>query len=293
MVYDTICLSGGGINGLNILGSLKYLLDSNIIKLNKINKYFGTSVGSIIILMLSIGYNINDLIKIFYELDLTKINIGDELDIDYLMDNLGISNGSKIMLIIQTLLFNKTKKYNMTFNELYEYTNKKINIIVVNFTQKKEILFNVDNTPNVSVILAVRMSISIPFVFTPVKYENDIYIDGGIINNFAFNYCNNRNSIGICLSYYINNNLNLMSYFFGLLSIVFDNNNNNTENENVVNLNIEFDNFGDFSPNKELKQKLFRNGYKNTKKICSKNLNFFSTKIVNNIIDNAIKELSF
>ena len=63
-------------------------------------------------------------------------------------------------------------------------------------------------------------------------------------------------------------------------------------NKNVIKLNVEFDNFGDFSPDQKLKKKLLKNGYKNTKKICINNLNLFSTKIVNNIIDDVISELT-
>lgn len=292
MVYNTLCLSGGGINGLNILGSIKYLIDYNIIKLKNIDTYIGTSVGSLIILLLSIGYDINDLIKIFYEIDLSKINVSDDFDLDYIIENLGINNASKIILIIQTLLHSKCNKYDLTFQQHYEITNKKIKIVAVNFTKKKEEIFSVDTHPNMSVILAIRMSICIPFIFTPVKYNGDIYIDGGIINNFAFNYCNKDTSIGICLSFYINSNeLNLMNYFFGLLSIIFDNCNNNSDNENVIKLNIEYDTFGDFSPNKELKQKLLKRGYRDTNKFCCNNLNFLSTQFVNNIIDSAMNEL--
>ena len=124
-MYNTLCLSGGGVNGFNILGSLKYLVDNNIIKLNKINEYIGTSVGSIFIVLISLGYNINELIKILYEFDFSNIDFKDEINIDYFLENFGFTNGSKIMLIIQTLIYNKIKKYDLTFREHYEITKKK------------------------------------------------------------------------------------------------------------------------------------------------------------------------
>jgi NTE family protein len=38
-----------------------------------------------------------------------------------------------------------------------------------------------------SVRLAIRISISVPIVFTPVLYNNNYYVDGGVINNFPMN----------------------------------------------------------------------------------------------------------
>ena len=52
--FDTLVLSGGSSKGILILGALQYAQDNFL--LNKINKYIGTSVGSIICFLLLIGY---------------------------------------------------------------------------------------------------------------------------------------------------------------------------------------------------------------------------------------------
>ena len=92
MCYDTICLSGGGINGLNMLGSLKYLNDNNIIQKKKLNTFIGTSVGSLINLLLVLNYKINTIIKIVYKLDFNKIEL--DFDLDNFLENYGIDNAS-------------------------------------------------------------------------------------------------------------------------------------------------------------------------------------------------------
>ena len=38
-VYDTICISGGGIQGLIFVGALEYLHNKSFLDLNKINNY--------------------------------------------------------------------------------------------------------------------------------------------------------------------------------------------------------------------------------------------------------------
>ena len=290
-MYETLCISGGGVNGFNILGSLKYLVDINILKLKKINIYIGTSVGSIFIVLLSIGYDINEIIKILYEFDFSNIDLNNEFNLDYLIENFGISNGDKIMLIIQTLIYNKINKYDLTFKEHYELTNKKIKIITVNYSTKEEEVFSVDTYPDVSIILAIRISISIPLLFTPVKFNNNLYIDGGILNNFAFNHCDNNKSLGIRVRFNVDNiELDLINYFYGLLSVILDKNTKYNNNENIIDINIKYESVGDFSPTKKYKEQLLKHGYKNTKKYCKNNVNFFCTKFVNNIIDFSINK---
>ena len=53
-MYDTLVLSGGGVNGILELGALQYCNDKNL--LSSIKTYVGTSIGSIICYLLIIGY---------------------------------------------------------------------------------------------------------------------------------------------------------------------------------------------------------------------------------------------
>ena len=60
MEYNKLILSGGALKGLLTLGSLQYLYDNN--KLKNVTKYIGTSVGSMICFLISIGYTPIELI---------------------------------------------------------------------------------------------------------------------------------------------------------------------------------------------------------------------------------------
>ena len=287
MCYDTLCLSGGGVAGLDIIGSLKYLVDNNIIKLNDIKTFIGTSVGTLINIVLIIGYKINTIIKILYKLDFSKISV--DFDIDNFFDNYGIDNGSKIISMIQTLLFNKLGVYDITFKELYKRTNKILKILVVNYSKKREEVLSYENNPDMSIILALRMSMSIPLIFYPVKYKNNFYIDGGMLNNFPFNHCNTKKTIGICIDSTINENPDsILDYIKGLFTILqkavtF----NHFNNENIIVIETDAE-IGQFGINKELKYKYIKNGYKKTKKRTKNDVNFFVTKFINDIFDDAI-----
>ena len=80
---------------------------------------------------------------------------------------------------------------------LYVHTNSLKDIIeLIAFTKKFEIkkyvlvgardaylATAILKENNVPVILAMRMSIGIPLIYTPVMFENDYYVDGGLTNN--------------------------------------------------------------------------------------------------------------
>jgi len=238
-----------------------------------------------------IGYDINTIIKIINKLDLDKIKIN--FDLDSLIESFGIDNGSRIIAMIQTLIFNKLELYDITFKQFYEITQKDLKIISLNYTQKKEVLLSYETTPDMSVILAIRMSISIPFIFTPVKYKNELYVDGGLINNFGLEYCNIENTIGICLSFNMRNNTaqldNIFEYLCGLICAVMKTLTiKRYHHDNIIILDSEWMNIAKFNLNKKYKLLLFKHGYNKTKNICNNSINFIARQIVNNSIDNAI-----
>ena len=69
------------------------------------------------------------------------------------------------------------------------------------------------------VLLAIRMSFSIPFVFTPVRHQNNFYVDGSVLNDFPIDLCDKDNFIGLILSpnqYKIKESI--FNYLFALIS---------------------------------------------------------------------------
>jgi predicted acylesterase/phospholipase RssA len=67
---------------------------------------------------------------------------------------------------------------------------------------------------------------SIPLIFTPIEINNEIYVDGAIINNFPLNYCSKTTKFGFYIkNSTINNNINsFTNYIMNCLSIIADSN---------------------------------------------------------------------
>ena len=292
-MIDTLCISGGGINAFSFIGALEYLLSIKYINLKLIKTYIGTSAGAMISFLLSINYTIDDLKKFILNFNFNIIN--DNIDLDNIFLNCGINDGSKIIYIFRKFLQNKYNNLNdITFIEHYNLTNNKLIIIGTNYTTSSEEVFSFEKTPNMSILIAIRISSSVPFIFTPVLYNNNYYVDGALLNNFPINYCNIKNTLGIKLKCNkINNCDNIFAFFINCIKIITNIHNNNYININSLNI-IEIDilnkNFElDFNIEYNKKEELISTGFKEAE-CYIKNIGY---NICNSIINDIINDIVY
>ena len=245
---DTLCFSGGGIKGFAFVGALERLIELDKINLSNINKFVGTSAGAMISFLLAIGVDTNELREFILSFNFSKLN--GKIDSNLFFDRFGINSGERVIFIFIKFLETKLNVCDITFNDLFNKTNKDLIIIGTNYTQGKETVFSKDTTPDFSVIKAIRITMSIPIIFTPVSVDNDIYVDGAIINNFPLNYCNKDTTIGFYIKNTTNNNKidNFSNYILNCLSIIADSNSEKyiSKYKNVIaiqNINMEMTNF--------------------------------------------------
>ena len=204
-----LILSGGGVKGLATLGALKALFEYDPNFYNNIDTIAGSSVGSVIATLLLLDYTVTDLFDFVTVLDFTRLRPNNfkssKISLTNILDNLinkyGFDDGENIMMVIKKLFQQKNIKINITFKELYEKTNKNLIITATCINSKKVHYFSID-TPDMEILLAVRMSISIPVYFIPVKHNHNYYVDGSCIDNYPIQlFEENLNEvIGIYLS---------------------------------------------------------------------------------------------
>jgi NTE family protein len=184
--YKYLVLSGGGIKGICYCGALQILEKENI--LQNLTGFAGTSAGSLVAALLAIGYNSTEIKDIIYKLDFNTLiddKTGIIRDTYNFFSDYGIAPGKTVNEVIGTLIENKTGNSNYTFKDLY--TEKHINLVIVgtNLNTRKSIYFNHNNS--IPIVDAIRISMGIPFLFEPIKY-NDMYcVDGGLLNNYPLN----------------------------------------------------------------------------------------------------------
>jgi NTE family protein len=185
-----LTLSGGGAKGMAHIGILQ-AIDSAGLKIDYIT---GTSMGSIIGAMYAAGYSGDSIEQFVKTLDwsllfstspqLNAISIEEKSEYDkYAIEipfvkgkfkiGQGIIEGQELWL-----------KMSEVFEPVYNVTDfSKLSIpfkcIGTDLETGNAVVMDHGNIVN-----AIRASMAIPSVFTPVKYDNKLLVDGGVVNNF-------------------------------------------------------------------------------------------------------------
>jgi predicted acylesterase/phospholipase RssA len=216
-----LVLSGGALKAVVLLGAVKYLEEKDLIKHFK--NYVGSSAGAIIIFFLIIGYKSYEIKDILIE-EINNIVDLDFENIDDFFINYGIDNTDRNKDILKKYLIKKTKLNDITFIEFAKKYGLNFTITGTNLTTRNTDYFNVDNFPNMSMIDALVITSCIPLIYKPIEYNDNLYIDGGIYNNFAYNYYKNKNdSLGINVTYnYSRKNDTFINYFNNILLSLMD-----------------------------------------------------------------------
>lgn len=184
---NTLILSGGGIKGISYCGVLKRIneflereRDNEYIKLD-IKTICCISVGCLFGLIYTIGYRYDEIEDEIINKNFSHLK---DLKISNLLTQFGLDSGNNIISWIETMMIKKGYYRTTTFKELYERTGINLKIVTTNLNRYTQMVFDKDDTPEYEVLSAIRMSISIPFVFTIKRYKDDIHVDGGVMNNY-------------------------------------------------------------------------------------------------------------
>jgi predicted acylesterase/phospholipase RssA len=201
--YKTLVLSGNSTNAVVILGTLQYLIDNSV--LDEITTYVATSSGSLISLLLLIGYNP---LEILTHLCATKVyETVPPLNMsNILLSGKPVMEFTPIKTCIEKMIINKIGHV-PTLKSFSEYVKgKKIIFTVYNLTDHKREYLSEKTHPEVTISEAVQMSCNFPVIFSPYLYQNKHYIDGGLADSFPIEYALN-NFNGPVLGIYIKNPL--------------------------------------------------------------------------------------
>lgn len=180
---NTILLSGGAIKGIAYCGVFKRLeeLEQDDDYTVDIKRICCVSVGCLYGLAYILGYKYNELSEEVLEKNFMNLK---DIKITNFFTKYGLDSGNNITSWMETLMMKRGIRRNTTFDELYKQTCIKFQVVTTNLNKYKSNIFDVENSPTMLVIDAIRMSMSIPFVFTANTYQGDIHVDGCLIDNF-------------------------------------------------------------------------------------------------------------
>jgi len=183
-MIKNLVMSSGGVGGLSFIGALKKLQEEEYLKINEIECFCGVSIGSLISLLLIIGFSIEECIELGTKIDFkdfVSINAEDALSF---FNNYGFDKGERMNYVLELFLSKKNFKKDITLKELYTLTKKKLIIVAVCLETREPVYFDYITYPDYPVVKCIRASVAIPFLYQPVKINNQTYVDGGVIKSF-------------------------------------------------------------------------------------------------------------
>ena len=205
--YDTLVLSGGGINGIILLGSLQYV--EEYLSLKYINKYIGSSVGTICCYLLAIGYSpIEIIVNICTKQMLEHIEKQMKtINIINMINGEGATSFDYINEQLEKMTIEKIGKL-LTINELKNNYNKELYCVTYNITLDKQEIISYETYPDMQCLIGLRMSNNLPFIFDKFNYLDNFYIDGGVSNNFAIDIGEQKGNKVIGITLYDDKSIN-------------------------------------------------------------------------------------
>jgi len=236
MKYFThLVCSGSAIRSFCLLGILRYIYFNKME--NHIKNAAGTSMGSFFCLAFALKIPIDeleDMIKKLIHLpDLVSISPDKYLN---LFTNLGFNDSRLYLSGIKEYLQKKYNNDDITFIELSKLTGVNVYVSTTKINNGKNFIFNVNDTPNVSVLDAVAASMCIPMISQPVKIDEYYYVDGCLTNNLPYEIFNNINHDDILnIAVFIKDDyevtdiivpteeLNFLTYYKQICSIIYSN----------------------------------------------------------------------
>lgn len=197
---ENLAFKGGGVLGMAYSGAVEALEEQNI--LTGVKSVSGTSAGSTLALMLSLGYNSDEIKQMVNATDFKKFEDG--WNPIRITTHYGIYKGDFLLNWVKDIIEKKTKNPNITFSDLKKSGYKDLKVFATDLTLGEVCEFSEEKTPDVIVAESIRASMSIPLFFSAWKFTNGvpndhIYVDGGMLYNYPISIYPPENTLGFYL----------------------------------------------------------------------------------------------
>jgi len=142
-------------------------------------RYFvGASAGAVVAAMLALGHPPKDAMDAF----IVPFTYKKDLRLHMLSTMFGVEHGNSLESFIETIV-----DKHVTFKQVHDERDVVLSILGTNLNTSSSVIFDVVRTPNMSIFDALRISCSVPLLFSAYKLNNEYVVDGAISNPFPMN----------------------------------------------------------------------------------------------------------
>ena len=243
---EYLVIGPGGMGFFAFLGAYSRLEEH----LTSVKEISGSSAGAILALFLGIGMNSKDILDVALDVNIKELA---KYNLKSFVDKYGLIDHSQIKETLVTIC-----KGDPTFSEL----KKKVYISAFNVNHGKTVYFSKDTHPDMSVIDAVCMSISVPFLFSSFLWKKELYIDGGTMESYPATPFLDKPKHKILVIKLLTNNssteiTSLKDFVNALIFFTLKNRQSYDNMCNILTLDTEDINIFDFNMSNDDKLKLF------------------------------------
>lgn len=161
-----IVIGSGGARGIVALGAIWELQKAGYFK--DATAFSGSSIGAVISAALALGVNLPRMMRVAARYPLEP---------DISPKNFGMDSGKGLAKFIRRMLCLKKLT---TLKDVYDTTGNTLRICVCNVTDRCVEYWTHETHPEMSILKALRISCSIPLIFSAVKFRNKLYVDGAV-----------------------------------------------------------------------------------------------------------------
>ena len=241
-----LVLGPGGMGYFAMLGAYTKLHD----ELSSLKGISGSSAGALLGLFIALGKSPTEINEISFNVnikDLVKYNIKSFLD------NYGLIDHSQIKEKLLSIC-----ERDITFKDL----EIEFYVAAFNVNTSNTEYFSKITHPDMSVVDAVCMSISVPFLFSSVRWKDNVYIDGGTMEKYPAPPFLNKNPNEVLVMRIITNPVsseihNFKSFVYSFIRSTLKNRSAYDGIFPTITLDLSSYNIFDFNMSEEEKLKLF------------------------------------
>ncbi|MAT38259.1 MAG: patatin [Ectothiorhodospiraceae bacterium] len=187
--FKNLVFEQGGTKGLAYLGAFEVLDEMEVTR--QIERVGGSSFGAMYALLIGLGYSTSEIKSLIRGLSFTSFmdkSWASIFDVNSLVTEFGWYDGDFLRSWVANIIKQKTGNSEATFKELHEQRDSKGFIdqyyISTNISTGHSELFSIEHTPRLPVADAVRLTMSIPFIFAAKQnIRGDYYTDGALTGN--------------------------------------------------------------------------------------------------------------
>ena len=201
-----LVVSGGGIAGFSYYGALYESYNKGIWDIENIQSMYGTSIGSIICVMLALKYDWQTLDDYIVKRPWQQLFKTDMYSILHSISKRGIFDRKVIEGMFIPLFAGKDISINVTMKEFFDITKIELHLFSTELNVFKSVDISYKTHPDWKVVDAVYSSSALPILFSPYFLDSLLYCDGGLLTNYPVAQCiengaNPNEIFGVCGKY--------------------------------------------------------------------------------------------